>query len=557
MITTDLNSKITAATLNENMFKKFGTRVNFDKYTREELENYRNLLRTNIHQVETTSNFNDLLSNENYQKDKYMISVLNTKIKEMLGESKLLSEKSTSEKQARTMAAAAHDPKFAKKVGIKQSVAKEFNKKDKGTKMLSNAMKKKHTKEGVMSAVKAVGKKVAGGVNKLVGHGSDEEMIKDLQRKTGVPQTGKKPTTTKTPKESIMRTTEAAKKKGKPEWLEKAEVKAELRAGQKVSASEKKKVGATESSFPTVASAKARAEKEKTTGRFDKKKNPESGGTIYTRKSSTFTNGTEDKPKKDKDVKEYFYYDDDKKGGRSNPSQDKLAHRGGKSTPAGDPQRYKSMVKGKDKKAKDMYGINGPKGHLPEDARKIFRNHVAIVNESLRTLLREDEEGKAKAITAASDMVNDFTTWMQRVGQYQTKSMIELADTIRGEFGQAESETFKQAVAPALQATLETMTQQREAISHAVAVLAGEASGEAMGGMGGGEVPDMTGGADEFAKQGNADSMNTRGDEFGASDAAAGGMETSGRELRESRKREQVRRKIAESQALMAILSQK
>ena len=29
------------------------------------------------------------------------------------------------------MAAAAHDPKFAKKVGIPQSVAKEFNKADK------------------------------------------------------------------------------------------------------------------------------------------------------------------------------------------------------------------------------------------------------------------------------------------------------------------------------------------------------------------------------------------------------------------------------------------
>jgi hypothetical protein len=82
MITTDLNSKITAAKLNENMFKKFGTKINFDKYTREELENYRNLLRTNIHQVETTSNFNDLLSNENYQKDKYMMGVINTKIKE-------------------------------------------------------------------------------------------------------------------------------------------------------------------------------------------------------------------------------------------------------------------------------------------------------------------------------------------------------------------------------------------------------------------------------------------------------------------------------------------
>jgi len=34
---------------------------------------------------------------------------------------------SVSKKQARTMAAAAHNPKFAKKVGIPQSVAREFN----------------------------------------------------------------------------------------------------------------------------------------------------------------------------------------------------------------------------------------------------------------------------------------------------------------------------------------------------------------------------------------------------------------------------------------------
>ena len=41
-----------------------------------------------------------------------------------------LNEKSTSQAQFRTMAAAAHDPKFAKKVGIKQSVAREFNRAD-------------------------------------------------------------------------------------------------------------------------------------------------------------------------------------------------------------------------------------------------------------------------------------------------------------------------------------------------------------------------------------------------------------------------------------------
>jgi len=40
---------------------------------------------------------------------------------------------SKSPKQARLMAAAAHNPKFAKKAGVPSKVAKEFNKADKGT----------------------------------------------------------------------------------------------------------------------------------------------------------------------------------------------------------------------------------------------------------------------------------------------------------------------------------------------------------------------------------------------------------------------------------------
>lgn len=46
---------------------------------------------------------------------------------------------STSPEQARLMAAAAHDPKFAKKVGVPVSVAKDFNQADKG-KRLAAAM---------------------------------------------------------------------------------------------------------------------------------------------------------------------------------------------------------------------------------------------------------------------------------------------------------------------------------------------------------------------------------------------------------------------------------
>jgi hypothetical protein len=40
---------------------------------------------------------------------------------------------SVSAKQARLMAGAAHDPKFAKKVGVPVKVAKEFNAADTGT----------------------------------------------------------------------------------------------------------------------------------------------------------------------------------------------------------------------------------------------------------------------------------------------------------------------------------------------------------------------------------------------------------------------------------------
>jgi hypothetical protein len=41
------------------------------------------------------------------------------------------------------MAAAAHDPAFAKKVGVPQSVASKYNQADKGGKMLKQAMQAK------------------------------------------------------------------------------------------------------------------------------------------------------------------------------------------------------------------------------------------------------------------------------------------------------------------------------------------------------------------------------------------------------------------------------
>jgi hypothetical protein len=282
---------------------------------------------------------------------------------------------------------------------------------------------------------------------------------------------------------------------------------------------------AVEEGFPTVADAKARAEKEKTTGKFDKKQT--STGTQYTRKSSTFTDGGDDsdvkKAKKSAKVKEAT-----------------------KDLP-GNQEKIDADHDGKIEKS-DLAKLRAGKKKMKESQH---RKNVKLVNESIRRLMNEDEEGKAKSITAGTDMVNDFTSWMTRVGQYQTKSMIELADAIRANFGQEQAETFKGSVAPALETALNTLTQAREQLSNAVAVLAGESS------------PMDTMGADMGADMGGAeagmDSMNAGNeevpmdDEFGAADAAAGGAEMAGREMRESRKL--FAAKLNEAHSIIARLS--
>jgi hypothetical protein len=191
-----------------------------------------------------------------------------------------------------------------------------------------------------------------------------------------------------------------------------------------------------------------------------------------------------------------------------------------------------------------------PKKHKANESS--VRENYKLILEGLKRYIAEDEEGKAKDITAGTDMVNDFTGWMQRIGQYQTKSMIELADSIRANFGQAESEQFKTAVQPALQTSLDALTQSREALTKAVSVLAGEEQPETPMGQ---ETPPAA--PDSMNQPSPEPEMGAEmggEDEFAASDAAAGGAETAGREMRESR--EMIRaRKLAEAHSIMRKLA--
>ena len=468
MKTTDFNQHTSSHKLNENLYKKFGVKVDFNKYSREQLEDARNKIRTEIHQLEAKSNFNDLLTNETYQKNKQLVGLLNTRIKEMLGESIRVMERKLSESDKKK-------DKFDALKHVKNPTAGE-KKAAKDVKRGSYA-----DRAAMLKSAEADGR-LKEASKDLTGDGKENFDDVQVARMTagGVPK-----------KKAIAKAKSDDMKEG----------------------------------FPTVADAKARAEKEKTTGKFDKKQT--STGTVYTRKSNTFTDGGDDsdvkKAKKSAKVKE-----------------------GSKNLP-GNQEKIDVDQDGKIEKS-DLAKLRAGKKKMKESQH---RKNVKLVNESIRRLINEDEEGKAKAITAGTDMVNDFTSWMTRVGQYQTKSMIELADAIRANMGQEQAETFKGAVAPALETALNTLTQAREQLSNAVAVLAGESSPmDTMGADMGGDMGGAEAGMDSMNAGNEEVPMD---DEFGAADAASGGAEMAGREMRESRKL--FAAKLNEAHSIIARLS--
>ena len=77
------------------------------------------------------------------------------------------------------MAAVAHSPSFAKKVGVPQSVGKEFNKADKGRKFAGG---------GEMKESKAMAKKEVAFMQKK---GAPKSMIKHEQEEYGMKKGGK------------------------------------------------------------------------------------------------------------------------------------------------------------------------------------------------------------------------------------------------------------------------------------------------------------------------------------------------------------------------------
>ena len=78
----EMNKPVNSKTLNETMAKKFGTKVNVESFTLEQLQDARNKMRTKQFDIETNESFSGLSQNRTYSKNKLFLDVLNAAISE-------------------------------------------------------------------------------------------------------------------------------------------------------------------------------------------------------------------------------------------------------------------------------------------------------------------------------------------------------------------------------------------------------------------------------------------------------------------------------------------
>ena len=72
----EISKPQTTASLNENLAKNFGQRINIDAFTLEQLQDARNKIRTELSQIETNESFDSVLKDSDYQKKKMFLRVI-------------------------------------------------------------------------------------------------------------------------------------------------------------------------------------------------------------------------------------------------------------------------------------------------------------------------------------------------------------------------------------------------------------------------------------------------------------------------------------------------
>ena len=144
-----------------------------------------------------------------------------------------------------------------------------------------------------------------------------------------------------------------------------------------------------------------------------------------------------------------------------------------------------------------------------------------------KMLTKEGVEEQSELILAAKDMMDKVTGYLEDLASMKTEGMLELADRIRDEMGADKADAFMQKIQPAIEQAEATLTTTRQELDNGVRILTGEEVASEP--MGADDTMDMDTDLDSL------DSDDAEADEFGASDAEAGGTEPEGREQRESK----------------------
>ena len=77
----EFTKPITAKALNESLAKRFGAKIDLEKFTTEQLQDVRNKIRTKVFNVQTAESF-DKVQSADYQKNKLFLDVLNAALAE-------------------------------------------------------------------------------------------------------------------------------------------------------------------------------------------------------------------------------------------------------------------------------------------------------------------------------------------------------------------------------------------------------------------------------------------------------------------------------------------
>jgi hypothetical protein len=144
------------------------------------------------------------------------------------------------------------------------------------------------------------------------------------------------------------------------------------------------------------------------------------------------------------------------------------------------------------------------------------------------TEVKEGVEEQSELILAAKDMMDKVTSFLEDLASMKTEGALELVDRIRDEMGADKADAFLQKIQPAIEQAEATLTTTRQELDNGVRILTGEEVASSP--MGADDTMDMDADLDSLDSEVDAET-----DEFGASDAEAGGTEPEGREQRESK----------------------